>query len=113
MRLRHAASWVSALAVSLLFSVSASPALARIAAIETSAPLADHSDEAIKAAITQAVVTAVRGAMAMGLPWVQVRHATVLAELVTVQIVATDVEPEEEEAEPDPDRPPQPARIDL
>jgi hypothetical protein len=111
MRLGHAASWIVGLVVLLL--VSTSPALARVAAIETSAPLADHSDEAIKAAITQAVVTAVRGAVAMGLPWVQVRNATVLSELVTVQILATDVEPEEEEAEPDPDHPPQPARIHL
>jgi hypothetical protein len=111
MRLGHAAAF--AVVAFLLGAALASPALARVAAIETSAPLADHSDEAIKAAITQAVVSAVRGAMAMGLPWVQVRQATVLGELVTVQIVASDVEPEEDEAESDPDRPTQPARIDL
>ena len=73
------------------------PAVAGMAAIETSAPLADHSDDAIKAAIKQAVVTAVRGAEAMGFQWVQVRQALVFTDLVTVKVLASDTEPQGED----------------
>ncbi len=87
----------------LLALVLVTPALARVAAIETTAPLADHSAEAIKAAIKQAVLTAVRGAAAMGFEWVQVRRAVVFTDLVSVQVLASDQQPdgEEEWAAPD------------
>jgi ABC-type polar amino acid transport system ATPase subunit len=88
-----------------------SPALARVAAIETTAPLVDHSTEAVEAALTQAVLTAVRGAVAMGLTWVQVHQAHVYADVVSVQIVASDTEPDEADSA-DEDRP-QPTKIDL
>jgi len=98
-------------AVACAILAVASPVLARVAAIETSAPLADHSEEAIHSALTEAVVNAVRGAMAMGLTWVRLRNATVLDDTVTVLIVATDTEPEEaESAESEPTAP---VRIDL
>jgi hypothetical protein len=86
----------------LLAFAIATPALARVAAIETTAPLADQSEDSIKAAIQQAVLSAVRGAVAMGLQWVQVRKARVFTDLVSVQILASDHEPEgEEEHAPD------------
>lgn len=91
-----------AIALLLLLSV-ASWALARVAAIETTAPLQDHSEQSIEVAVAQAIQTAVRGAVAMGLPWVHLRRAWVIGDTVAVQILATDTGPEEEQsAEPEP-----------
>jgi hypothetical protein len=89
------------------------PAGARVAAIETSAPLDDHSEDAVMAAVRQAVVTAVRGAVAMGLPWIRLRDAAVTGDQVTVVVVATDVEPDDDETESDPEAETRPVRIDL
>ena len=92
----------------LLALALVTPALARVAAIETTAPLADHSEEGIKTAIKQAVMTAVRGAVAMGFEWIQVRQAVVFTDLVSVQILASDQQPEsgeEEWAAPDDEGP--------
>lgn len=107
------------LPVVLAFAL-ATPALARVAAIETTAPLADQSEESIKAALKQAVLTAVRGAVAMGFQWVQVRQALVFADVVSVQILASDSEPQGEEETAAPDLGPEedtelarPARIDI
>jgi hypothetical protein len=78
------------------------PALARaeMAAIEATAPLADESDGAIEMAITAAVRTAARGALAMGLPWVRVKGAYVREGYVGVQIIAMDAPPERDGAAP-------------
>lgn len=93
---------VLAIALLLVLSV-ASSALARVAAIETTAPLQDYSEQSIEVAVAQAIQTAVRGAVAMGLPWVHLRRAWVIGDTVAVQILATDTEPEEEKsAEPEP-----------
>jgi hypothetical protein len=100
-----AVAWMSILVV-------ASPVPAREAAIETSAPLADHSDEAIRSALTDAVVNAVKGAVAMGLTWVRLRNAAVLDDAVTVLIVASDTEQDAESADSD-SEPTAPVRIDL
>lgn len=59
-----------ALAILLVLAV-ASPGLAGVAAIQATAPLQDHSEQAITMAFKAAVATAMRGAVAMGLPWVQ------------------------------------------
>ncbi len=91
-----------ALILGLMFVV-ASPAIARVAAIETTAPLGDHSKTSIEDAVTQALRTAVRGAMAMGLPWVRIRQALVFSDMVSVQIVASDSELDDEDAEQSPD----------
>ncbi|HEV8674932.1 MAG TPA: hypothetical protein VGX21_12870 [Methylomirabilota bacterium] len=112
MRLGRGGQWGLRLVTLVFALVLASPALARVAAIETTAPLADHSAEAIEAALTQAVVTAVRGAVAMGLTWVQVRQAYVYTDLVSVQIVASDTEPDDADAA-EPEERPQSAKIDL
>jgi len=55
------------------------------------------------------MLTAVRGAVAMGLQWVQVRKARVFTDLVSVQILASDQEPAGE-AEHAPDDGAEPAR---
>ncbi len=81
----------------LLVLAVASPALATVATIETTAPLPDHSEQAIRTAVTQAVRTAARGAAAMGLPWIQLRQALVFEDRVAVQVIATDTRPEEEQ----------------
>jgi len=107
------------LALLLLLALAvASPALAGVATIETTAPLPDHSEQSIRMAFRTAVETAVRGAMAMGLPRVQLRQAVVLEDAVAVQILATDMEPDAETPEPDPDEAPgagagEPGRLDL
>ena len=85
-----------AIALLLLLS-AASPALARMAMIEASVPLENHSEKSIKTSFREAVHTAVRGAMAMGLPRIQIRDAFVLEGMLTVLVLATDEQPEEEE----------------
>jgi hypothetical protein len=108
-------SW---LALTFLVGVSvASPAWARVATIETTAPLQDHAEQSIKTAFEEAVETAVRGAVAMGLSWVKLGRTQVLENMVTVQILATDTDPQGEEgSRPDGEsgaRPAHPARPDL
>lgn len=68
----------------------ASPALAGVAAIETTAALPDQSEASVKAAVDMAVATAVQGAKAMGLPRIELRGARVLPGAVTVLIIAKD-----------------------
>jgi hypothetical protein len=85
----------------------APPALARVASIRTTAPLADRSDQAVKAAFTEAVEAAVRGAVAMGLSHVALNEAVVLRDAVFVEILATD---RPEEASPPPQQQPSPPR---
>ena len=75
--------------------------------IETTAPLADRSEESVKAAVIAAIDKAVRGASAMGFAWFQLRDAQVTEHEVAVQILATDKNPGEVE-EVDPGAPPAP-----
>ena len=98
------------MAFGLLAGLAPPGALAGAAIIETTAPLAERSEAAVKAAVIVAIDKAVRGAVAMGLPWVQFREAQIAGDVVAVQILATDVEPEapsatppEPEASDDPD----------
>ena len=77
------------------------PAVAGGALIETTAPLADRSEESVKAAVIAAIDKAVRGASAMGFAWFQLRDAQVTEHEVAVQILATDKDPGEvEEVDP-------------
>ena len=98
-------SWLrSAVAALLLVLGMASPGLARVAAIETTAPLSDHAEQSVRAALEEAVNTAVKGAVAMGLRWFKISKALVLEDLVTVQILATDTASEPEgEGTPEPE----------
>ena len=83
------------------------PAVAGGALIEITAPLADRSEESVKAAVIAAIDKAVRGASAMGFAWFQLRDAQVTEHEVAVQILATDKDPGEVE-EIDPGAPPAP-----
>jgi len=85
-------SWL-ALLLLLVLSI-APPAGARIAMIQTMAPLQDHAEQSIEAAFKEAMQTAVKGALAMGFSWVKLSKALVLENMVTVQILATDTRPE-------------------
>jgi hypothetical protein len=79
------------LAIPLLAFISiTTPAFAKMAAIQTAVSLDDQSQTSIQAAAEQAVETAVRGAVAMGLPKVQLHRAVVVNNMVVVQILATD-----------------------
>jgi len=91
--------------VAALVAATASPTAAKVAAIQTTAPLQDHAEQSVKTAILEAVQAAVTGAMAMGLPWVQLSKALVLENAVAVQILATDTRPDQGEGEeaPGPD----------
>ena len=97
--------WLRSAVVALLLVLGvASPCLARVAAIETTAPLLDHTELSVRAAVEEAVDTAVKGAAAMGLRWYKVSKTLVLEHLVAVQIFATDRAPEPEgEAAPEPE----------
>ena len=79
------------MAVGLVVLV-ASPSWARIATIETTAPLGDHSAASIKAAVTEAVRTALRGALAMGLSRVHLNRAMVLQDAVVIRLLAADAD---------------------
>jgi hypothetical protein len=87
--MRGVRAWVVAMG---LIGVTTSPALAGMAAIETTAPLTDESEASVKAAVSQAVEQAMQGAKAMGLPKIELRGARVLPGAVTVLIIAKDVD---------------------
>ena len=76
------------------------------ALIQTTAPLLDGSEGALKAAVVSAVEKAMRGASAMGFAWVQLKGAQVLGPDVVVQILATNDEPDDvTEVDPGAERP--------
>jgi hypothetical protein len=76
----------------LVLSV-ASPSWARVATIETAVPLQDHSEQSLKAALAEGVQTLAKGALAMGLSWLQVRQVLVQEDTLRIQVVATDTNP--------------------
>jgi hypothetical protein len=96
---------VAMAACAALTSVGPPSARAGGALIETTAPLVEHSEAAVKAAVIVAIDKAVRGAVAMGYPWVQLRHAQISGDEVAVQILATDEEPGSPSAGPPDERP--------
>ena len=91
--MRSIAGLVLALVMVVLLG---SPAMARVAAIQTTAALRDHSEESITEALQKAFDDALRGAAAMGLPQVQIDDAVILPERnsVAVRILAADSEGE-------------------
>jgi hypothetical protein len=93
------------LAIPLLAIVSlATPSFAKMAAIQTAVPVEDQSQSSIQTAAEQAVETAVRGAIAMGLPKVQLHRAVVVSNMVVVQILATDEAAEQENKQDEPQK---------
>lgn len=86
------------LTVALLVALAvAPPAFARVVSIETTAPLADHSDQSIDRAIKGAVATSVQGAIAMGLAWIWLHETRVLQDAIIVRMIATDEDLEDDE----------------
>jgi hypothetical protein len=83
------------LAFGLLVCSGQPSALADGALIQTTAPLADRSEESVKAAVTAAIGKAMRGASAMGFAWVELRDAQLSGNEVVVQILATDEDPDQ------------------
>jgi flavin-binding protein dodecin len=65
------------------------------ALIETTAPLADRSEESVHAAVMTAINRAVRGAAAMGFEWFELRDAHVAGDEVAIQILATNEAPDD------------------
>jgi len=96
---------LSQLAITFLLVLSlASPSLARVAAIQATAPLKDHSEQSVTTAVKEAVETAVRVAVAMGLPWVKVHRALLGEDAVSVEVLATEMDPEEGENDQEKDK---------
>lgn len=89
--------WLVALSLALVaFAVVAAVMLSAVAVsaaetatIEATAPIAQQSEDGILSAISVAVQRAVRGAMAMGLPWVQLGEAYVKGGHVGVKVFAS------------------------
>ena len=75
-----------------------------VALIETSVPLEDTSDAGIADAVNRAVTSAVRGAAAMGLSWVQLQRAYVSGGYVSVQVLAATESLDETGTTPDIDQ---------
>ncbi len=95
---------LSRLAITFLLVLSlASPTLARVAAIQATASLKDHSEQSVTTAVKEAVERAVRVAVAMGLPWVKVHRALLREDAVSVEILATETDPEDGETHHDKD----------
>jgi len=85
---------LSCLALALLLIFSFVPfGWAREVTIETAVPLQDDSEQSVKAALTEAIQTIARGALAMDLPWVLLNRVVVLEDTLTIQIFATDTDP--------------------
>lgn len=100
------------IAFGLLVCAAQTAALAGGALIETTAPLADGSEESVKAAVIAAIGKAVRGAAAMGFAWFELRDAQVSGDEVAIQILATDEGPGDA-AEADPGETPDPTDEEL
>src|ERR1700752_4177316 len=70
------------------------------AVIETTAPLAEQSNEGVKTAVVAAVQNAAKGAAAMGLSHFELKGVRVLPNLVIVQVWATDDSAPQESEKP-------------
>lgn len=77
--------------VALLLALAAPAATwARVVKIETTTPLADHSDQAVEQALRDALDSCLQRATAMGLSWIRLDRAMVLTDKVVVLMVASD-----------------------
>jgi hypothetical protein len=77
--------------VLVLIPALVSPALSRSAVIQTTAPIANGSEAALRLAVRDAVAIALRGALAMGLPVVELQDARRVDQgTVAVRVYATD-----------------------
>ena len=78
------------------------PATAAVTLVTAAAPLDDESDRAVQDALDQAVGLAVRDAVQMGLRPVRLTDAQVWGDQVVVEIMATDVQPDDGDDPPGP-----------
>ena len=89
--MRHLLRFLCALFVLNVASVAS----ARVAIIQTTARLSDHSETSLQQAVKKTVATAVRGALAMELSQVALQGISqVDDETVAVQVLASDVDSE-------------------
>jgi hypothetical protein len=79
-----------------------SPATAAVALVTAAAPLEDESDRAVQKALDQAVGQAVQDALLMGLRPVRLTDAQIWGNQVVVEILATDVQPDDGDDPPGP-----------
>ena len=91
---------VSILLVLGLILAVAATAAAAIVLITAAAPLEDESEQSVQTALDQAVAVAVRDALQMGLRPVRLRDAQVWGNQVVVEILATDIQPDDGDATP-------------
>ena len=74
----------------LLVLALTSYAGAAVVAIQSEAPLSDHSDESIQSAVQGALEISTLAAMAMGLTWVRLDRVLLFSDSVMVRVLATD-----------------------
>jgi len=80
---------VRACALGLMVLLGATvPATAATVIIETAAPLADRSEESVKAALREAVEASMQSAMAMGIGGVRLESAVLQENRVVVRLLA-------------------------
>ena len=76
--------------VLVVLTLGLSPAFARVATIEATAPLANHSEAAIRTAEMVAIGKALEDARAKGLRLLRLERAVVEEATVTLRLLATD-----------------------
>jgi hypothetical protein len=95
-------AWNIALVV---LTLGASPVLARETAIEATAPLAEHSDVAVRTAMMVAIGKALADAKTKGVRLVRLDEARVVGDHVTIRVLATDTAPDRGRPNPGPRMP--------
>jgi hypothetical protein len=91
---------VGTLLVLALVLAAAVPASAAIVLVTAAAPVEDETELAVQAALDAAVAVAVRDALQMGLRPVRLTDAQVWGNQVVVEILATDIQPDDGDAAP-------------
>ncbi|PYM63875.1 MAG: hypothetical protein DMD79_07500, partial [Candidatus Rokuibacteriota bacterium] len=74
----------------ILLVLGASPALSRETTIEATAPLAEHSEAALRTALMVAIGKALTDAKSQGVRLVRLDQARVEGETVRIRVLATD-----------------------
>jgi hypothetical protein len=91
---------VSILLVLGLILAAALPAVAAVVLVTAAAPLEDETEQSVQEALDLAVGIAVRDAVQMGLRPVRLTDAQVWGNQVVVEILATDVQPDDGDLAP-------------
>jgi hypothetical protein len=89
----------------VVLSLAVSPLLARETTIEATAPLAEHSDTAVRTAMMVAIGKALADAKTKGVRLVRLDEARVLEDRVTIRGLASDTAPDRSRANPAARRP--------